>query len=96
MVVQKQDRKATLALCLGGLGCIAALENLVSRAIVLFAVSQKIQKTIPLYSVNALNKTELENFLSCAKGQVDENTFNAAWEKGDTMGIEQAIDYALG
>jgi hypothetical protein len=30
------------------------------------------------------------------RAQLDEATFNAAWEEGRAMTLEQAIEYALG
>ena len=43
----------------------------------------------------ALTKAEIEYITNVVREQLDEESFNSAWEKGQAMSLEQAVAFAL-
>ena len=42
-----------------------------------------------------VDRVKYDQILAAVRAQLDEATFNAAWEEGRKMTLEQAIEYAL-
>ncbi len=71
------------------------LEKHAQRAIPLFAVAKTFIETGDVRGTNPIDEIEYERYLSLAQAQLDQVTFNTAWNAGKSMSMEQAIGYAL-
>jgi len=76
------------------LAAMAGMQGQPERAVRLFASATEIRTAIdaPLPPVD---RTDYERDIAAVRAQLDESTFNAAWETGRKMTQEQAIEYAL-
>ncbi len=102
----KALHKESLALChelgdmafasnrLAGLACVAGAEGEVLRAARLFGAAEaSCEETgIPL---EPAERTLVEPYLVGARSQLEEGTWTKAWEEGQAMSMEEAIEYAL-
>ena len=41
------------------------------------------------------DQVEFDRYMAICRAQLDEVSFNAAWERGRTMGLDEAIELAL-
>ncbi|MBI3741839.1 MAG: tetratricopeptide repeat protein [Chloroflexi bacterium] len=64
------------------------------RAARLFGAAESLREKLgtPLVPIE---RKEYESYLTSARAQLDESTFNAAWNEGRAMSMEQAVEYAM-
>jgi tetratricopeptide (TPR) repeat protein len=86
---------AGIAERLVGLGCVANHECHANRAIRLFASGHVVAKRID-HSFDPSTLERCENSVSELRARVDDETFAREWSAGQAMGLDQAIEYALG
>lgn len=86
--------KRGIAYCLEGFAKIALRLSLLTRATSLFGASDILRQTIraPLGGVEAV---ELEQDLTTMRQQLGDKVFEMAFEEGQTMTMERAINFAL-
>jgi non-specific serine/threonine protein kinase len=80
--------------CLAGLGGVAAVRGDSTRAARLFGAVDELFRRMG----TQFQLTDYQDFqrnLATARVQVDEETFKAAWEEGQKMTLEKAVEYAL-
>jgi non-specific serine/threonine protein kinase len=80
---------------LRGLARIAAIEKKARRAVRLFACAAAIPRTEIRPGTSGQTEIEIKRYLAVVREQLGDAEFNAAWEEGKQMTIEQAIEYAL-
>lgn len=96
MRLAQEGSKAALGYAIQGYAAIAAVEKQPRRAITLFAASKKLQEEAADKTIlSPAGDYDFARNLAIAREQVDEVTFNAAWEEGRAMTMVQAIEYAL-
>ncbi len=78
-----------------GFAAVMTVEKNARRAVPLYAVFQTFIKSHDVRTLNPIDELEYERYLALAREQLDEVAFNAAWEEGKKMTIEQAVEYAL-
>ena len=88
------NAKYPIALDLAGLSGTAAAQGDPERAAQLLGASYGLLKAMGLGQQPA-DQVELDRYEAAVREQISEETFKAAWEKGQTMSFEQAIAYAL-
>jgi predicted ATPase/class 3 adenylate cyclase len=79
---------------LEGLASVAAMQGKAKRALILFGAAEARRKAVgspppPIY------QADNERGIAAARAQLDEDAFNAAWEAGRSMTMEQVMAYAL-
>ena len=73
---------------------LAATQKQFKRAAVLWGAAERLSQTIKLHLIPT--KLEIYNSLiPITRDQLGEDEFNAAWNEGQSMQLEGAIDYAL-
>lgn len=94
-----QDLTIGAASNLIGFAGIAAVKQQGRRAARLLAAANVLlTDTIDLnltLTFDPADEAEYERYLALARQQLDEDTFNTAWNEGRAMNLEQAIAYAL-
>jgi non-specific serine/threonine protein kinase len=86
---------AGIAERLVGLGCVENHECNDNRAIRLMASGHAVAKRID-HSFDPSILELFENSVSEMRARVDDETFAREWSAGETMDLDQAIEYALG
>jgi tetratricopeptide (TPR) repeat protein len=88
------DDQRAIAQCLEGLAAISTAQDRGEDAVVLGSAAHalRVAAGAPLPPVERL---DYEQALAAARNQLDQTTFAAAWAKGQTLSVEQAITYAL-
>jgi predicted ATPase/DNA-binding SARP family transcriptional activator/DNA-binding CsgD family transcriptional regulator len=79
---------------LDGLACISATEGAAERAARLFGAGEALREAIGHVHVPE-EAALLEPYLATVRSQLDEASWQGAWEEGRAMSMDQAIDYAL-
>lgn len=72
---------------------VMSVEKHARPAVTLFAVFQTLMESGPLQTITYADEAECARYLALAREQLDQATFDAAWEEGKKMTIEQA--YAI-
>lgn len=80
---------------LAGFGCIAVAEKRVRRAVQIFGTAETQMAGTTLWNFSRSREATYNHFLAIAREQLDQVEFNAAWDEGRAMTLEQAIEYAL-
>lgn len=75
------------------LACVAAAEGHATKSTRLFAAAHTLRQTSG-QQLYAADQMEHDRYLAIARAQLDETAFNAAWQEGCAMTLEQAIDLA--
>ncbi len=77
-----------------GLAKVAGLQGFAQRAARLWGAAEGLREVMgtPLSSPEL---AEYERDVAATSTQIDEALWQAAWQEGRTMSLEQAIDYAL-
>jgi predicted ATPase/transcriptional regulator with XRE-family HTH domain len=91
---QTLSDQASSAWCLAGLGSVAALDEAPERAARLWGAAERLRQSIGCRPAPAARAT-YERALGLARTQLDEESFVAAWARGQAMPLEQAIIEAL-
>ena len=94
MISRETGEKRMIAACLAGFATIAARFGDPGEAATLFAVSSHMHETLGI-GYPPKEKAKLESDLSLIHERLDIDAFQSAWSDGQTMSIEQAIEYAL-
>ena len=79
---------------LGGLACVATAMGLAERAVQLFGAAEVVGKAGG-YAGDRVDHNQVKRRLAAAHSALDNETFNAAWTRGQNMSSEEAIAYAL-
>jgi hypothetical protein len=82
-----------LLIVAGLAGIVEANGKPQQAARLLGAVQASFQALAP--DLEAADHMEYDHILAAARAELDPTTFNAAWEEGRKMTLEQAIEYAL-
>ena len=92
-LAQALDSRPRIANALAGLGRIAVAEKRGQRAVpILGAVDRLLEGRN--FGILA-NEADYNETLALARKQLDKAAFDAAWEEGRAMTLEQAIEFAL-
>jgi tetratricopeptide (TPR) repeat protein len=83
------------AWCLASFGSLAALSDRPERAATLWGAAELLRTRIGARTAPAVRAT-YERAQAIARGQLDAETFAAAWAAGEHLSPEQAYSYALG
>jgi len=89
------DSKPRIALALLGFASASAAEKKARRAVQLFAVEDALLEGGHKGILDPANEAAYKRYLTLAREQLDEATFNAAWAEGQKMTLEQAIELAM-
>jgi DNA-binding CsgD family transcriptional regulator len=87
------DRLITVE-SLEGLACVSVTEGETIRAAKLFGAVQALREAVSR-QLDPREHTLREPHLVTARTRLDEATWQAAWEEGRAMPMEQAVEYAL-
>lgn len=97
--LQKEQGITTslIAQCVAGLGGVAAAKGQSVRAVQLLGAAKSV---IAAFEANGdylelVDLAEYDRDLAIARIQLDEATFNAAWEAGWQMSLEEVVPYAV-
>lgn len=93
-LAQRLNDKSTIAGVFYGLACLAAAENKAHHAVKLFATGNAIFEMGDKNTLTPADIAEYDRYLNLARGQLTEQEFNAAWNKGRALTMEQAIELA--
>ena len=84
-----------IAHCLAGLAGVCGATKRPDRAARLFGAAEAIHQAIGARMQTA-DRLDFEQNIAAVREQLDEATFEAAWEEGRSMTLEAAVAYALG
>jgi tetratricopeptide (TPR) repeat protein len=84
------SQKGSAITCLSGLAMIASLQGQPQRAARLIGAADALVKTLK-WPMNPLDASEHDRNVATVRAHVDEATFEAAWEAGRAMSVEQAM-----
>ncbi|MBI4758574.1 MAG: tetratricopeptide repeat protein [Chloroflexi bacterium] len=87
--------KLAVADSLWALGGVALAQGQPERTARLFGTAQALHTSLNS-GLSPINKAEYERDIAAARAQLGEAAFVAAWMEGETMPLEQAVEYALG
>ncbi|MGE5262825.1 MAG: tetratricopeptide repeat protein, partial [Acidobacteriota bacterium] len=73
---------------------VMSVEKKARPAVTLFAVFETLLEAGPLQTITDTDKAEYARYLALAREQLDQATFDAAWEEGKKMTMEQAFAIA--
>lgn len=76
------------------LGVVAAAQGYAERAVCLAGADKTLREAIAATMVPS-HRADYENGLATARQALSESAFDAAWSKGRSMTLEQAVDYAM-
>jgi tetratricopeptide (TPR) repeat protein len=90
------ENERGIALCLAGMGGVAALSGRGEQAARLLARAEATLAAghFPL-PMGPADQSAFERYLAAVKAQIDHPAFAAAWEVGEQMTLNQAIAYGL-
>jgi tetratricopeptide (TPR) repeat protein len=91
---KKIEHREGVAEVLDGLAGLAVVKSQPERAARLFGAAQAARKSMK-DAIRALYRAPSDPYLAMAREQIDQATFKVAWEEGQAMTSEQAIEYAL-
>ena len=94
-LAREWNKQPIIAFSLMGFAGILAMQQKAERAAQLLAVFQTFLESGDVRTVGPEDEQEYQHYLTRTREQLDEATFNAAWEEGRKMTLEQAIEYAL-
>jgi len=94
MLNREIDHRLGIASSLGAFGKVAALEGELIRAAKLLGATDTVINEIatPLYMVD---RFEYENAAQIVRSKPEDQAITAAWEEGQGMSLEEALDLAL-
>ena len=90
----KLGLKGEIAETLQEFGSACLFHGMAERAVRFFAMADAVRAVIS-FPMTPWELAAREKELSTARAQLDEAAFDAAWEKGNKMTLEQAVGYAL-
>jgi tetratricopeptide (TPR) repeat protein len=86
-----QDNRQGIANCLGAIAGLAAIANQAVASVVLFAAAQKIRQEIGA-GMGSGDQAEYDYHLTLARRQLAEDKFNAAWNRGSNLTLDQVVE----
>jgi len=96
VLVREVGDKAVMAHLLHQFGTLAQTQRKYERAACLFAVAAEMGNLSAGITFHTLvDLTDQEREIALLRTQLDEGAFAARWAEGQTMRVEQAIEYAL-
>jgi hypothetical protein len=89
--------KTVIFFHLMGLSAVATHWGQLRRAAKLFGASEKLRETSG-FSLSALASSEYdyEGYVATVRAGLDQEAFEAAWNEGRALSLEEAVEYALG
>jgi predicted ATPase/class 3 adenylate cyclase/Tfp pilus assembly protein PilF len=78
---------------LGGLAAVAVSRGQAQRAARLYGAEEALREAVGI-PLDAPDRVQYEVNLAAGRAQLDEATWQEAWEEGRAMSVEQAIEYA--
>jgi predicted ATPase/class 3 adenylate cyclase len=89
-----QKNRLGISECLAGLAGVAGAERQPQRAARLFGASAALREApgVPMWPAE---RADYDRNLALARAQLDDAAWQAAWEQGQTMTMEQAIAFAV-
>jgi predicted ATPase/class 3 adenylate cyclase len=84
-----------IAECFDGIAAIAAAQSKAEHAARLFGAAESLRDSTKM-SLTPTYRDERDRKVAAVRAQLDEATFNAAWNEGRAMTMEEAVAYALG
>ena len=94
LILRELDgRRRATAFALAGVGHHASIQQQGQRAVRLYGAMSALCKNIDLLS--PIEHDDYLSHLATARSTLSEEAFAAAWEQGQAMTVEQAIEYAL-
>jgi predicted ATPase/DNA-binding CsgD family transcriptional regulator len=95
LVLSKElGNKMVASESLEGMACICAAEGAFERAAGLFGAAERLREAVGDKHTPEEDAWR-EPYLAMARSQLDESSWEAVWEEGREMPMEQAIEYAL-
>jgi predicted ATPase/DNA-binding SARP family transcriptional activator/Tfp pilus assembly protein PilF len=91
---QEGGEKPNILSCFEGLAAVLRAQGQLRRAVILCAAAQTLHEALGLPRAPG-ESADYERELTAARSELDEETFTAAWAKGQAMTLEQALEYAL-
>jgi tetratricopeptide (TPR) repeat protein len=92
-MAQTLEFKSLVASALVGLGRIALAEKRARHAVPILGAVERLHEEREIGIL--VNDSDYNQCLDLAHEQLDQVAFNAAWEEGRAMSLDQAIEYAL-
>ena len=86
--------KQAVAACFAALGALAMAEEEPVRAAQLFGASDALCESIHT-ELLPIDRDDYKQNVATVQSQLDESSFNAAWQAGRTLTLEQALALAL-
>ena len=83
-----------IAFCLERLAEVAIGKHQAENAARIFGAAESIRASLRS-KIDPVDQPEYERNLASLRAELGEGRFNAAWEEGQKMTLEQAVDYAL-
>src|SRR5436190_1201332 len=84
--------KTVVAECLTGMAGVAVRRSMWGRATRLIGATEALLRSIGLDRLDTLEQVEFEHTQKATQLQLDEATWQAAWEEGRAMSMDQAIE----
>jgi tetratricopeptide (TPR) repeat protein len=94
-IAHKSNMKAYIIYNLIGCACIYLAESEPSRAVMLLRVASANAEAMG-FKIETELQRPYDRALDTAKKEMDEETFSAAWDKGQRMTMEEAVQLVLG
>jgi predicted ATPase/DNA-binding SARP family transcriptional activator/DNA-binding CsgD family transcriptional regulator len=94
VLCQELGDKLIASESLEGLACILGARRKTERMVKLFGAAETLRETVG-FSQSSAQRALREPYLTAARSQLDEASWEAAFAEGQTMSLEEAIGYAL-
>jgi predicted ATPase/class 3 adenylate cyclase/DNA-binding CsgD family transcriptional regulator len=99
LILQKEQELTggAMALCIAGLGAVAAAEGQSVRAAKLLGATMSMLTALEAkgYYLELQDRVEYDRDVMVVRAQLDEAMFNAHWDAGQKMMMDEALDLAL-
>jgi tetratricopeptide (TPR) repeat protein len=93
-IFRQLERGDCLVDALAGFAGVAGVAGKHEQAARLFGAVEAAREALG-WTMGIADRAEYDRIIASVRAQLDEATFNAAWEEGRKMTLEQAIEYAL-
>ncbi len=93
-ICRDKSEKRNIPFCFEGFAAVAAMQNQPVRAARLLGAATKMREAMK-FPLPPILRSDYESVIAVVRDTLDEATFTAQWRTGQTVSLEQAIDYAL-
>jgi predicted ATPase/transcriptional regulator with XRE-family HTH domain/Tfp pilus assembly protein PilF len=93
-IAQQIGDKKRLASCIAGFALVAGMHGDAERAATLFGAAESLLDFIGAVP-DRLDRADYDSSMAALQDQIDTDVWNAAYEKGKALTMEQAITFAL-